>query len=245
MMDNVIVDYNTITAIERHYNENIIKARDTKETEAKLNACTILVRFVKNNRVCFVLLLICLILLAVFSGVRIVRKNPAPQFEVCILLALLICYLIIIGNKINEIITESSGYVPAIKAAICADDIRKMAHFLIYSVGIKRENTLGELISFQEKRKKRVEDYRSNRTEIIIALISGLTGMTAVKSLLDKGADSSNVALIIFAMFVSLSGFIVEIIEKKRMNKYWSDADEELLDMLRMVKLNAHSLGFR
>ncbi len=245
MKENVIVDYNTIIAVERYYNENIIKARDTKETEAKLNARAVLVRFVKNNRVCSAIVLICLILLAVFSGVKIVCKNPAPQLEVYILLALLICYLIMIGNNINGIITESSGYVPAIKAEICADDIRKIAHFLKYSVGIKRENTLGELISFQETRKKRVEDYRSNRTEIIIALISGLTGMTAVKSLLDKGADSSDVVLIIFAMFVSLSGFIVEIIEKKRMNKYWSDEDEELLDMLRMVKLNAPSLGFR
>lgn len=241
----MIVDSSTFGRIKEYYIEEIERIRYRKAYNKKRKENSIFARIIKRRGAFFTAALIVFALLASISVMEQVYKNPPARLGVCMIIALLICTLIMDGIAIDEIITESSGYVSAIKAVISADEIRKMANFLKYNAGISRESTIGELISFQENRKKRVEDYRANKTEIIVALLSGITGLTAVKSLLEKGAESRNEVLMTIVLFASLCIFIVDILKKLILHRYWSDTDEELLDILRLVKLNAHSLGFR
>ena len=242
---SMIVDSSTFERIKEYYIEEIERIRDRKAHNKKRKENSMLARTIKRRGTFFSAALIFFALVASISVIKQVCKNPPARLEFCMIIAILICILIMYGIAIDEIIAESSGYVSAIQAVISDDEIRKMADFLKYNIGISCESTIGELISFQENRKKRVEDYRANKTEIIVALLSGITGLTAVKSLLEKGAESGNEVLMTIVLLVSLCIFVVDILKKLILHRYWSDTDEELLDILRLVKHNAHSLGFR
>ena len=242
---SMIVDSITFGRIKEFYIEEIKQVRYRKAYNKKRKENSMLARIIKRRGLFFTAALIFFALWASIYVINQVCKNPPAKLEVCMIIALLICTLIMEGIAIDEIITESSGYVSAIKAVISADEIGKMANFLKYNIGISCERTISEIISFQESRKKRVEDYRVNKTEIIVAFLSGITGLTAVKSLLEKGAESGNEVLMTIVLLVSLCIFIVNVLKKFGLHRYWSDTDEELLDMLSLVKLNAHSLGFR
>lgn len=241
----MIVDSSTLGRIKEFYIEEIKQVRYRKAYNKKRKENSMLARIIKRRGLFFIDALIFFALWASIYVINQVCKNPPAKLEVCMIIALLICTMIMEGIAIDEIITESSGYVSAIKAVISADEIGKMANFLKYNIGISCERTISEIISFQESRKKRVEDYRVNKTEIIVAFLSGITGLTAVKTLLEKGAESGNEVLMTIVLLVSLCIFVVDILKKLILHRYWSDTDEELLDILRLVKLNAHSLGFR
>ena len=89
-----------------------------------------------------------------------------------------------------------------------------------------------------------MESYRKGKVELLVSMISGVTAIASVAGLAKLGLKTGNLIIIIIAFVLAFGSFIAYIFKKYTLANDWSDRDEEALELIRLVKLNAKKLGF-
>lgn len=194
-----------------------------------------------------IFLIVCFIAVALVLLLMIMNKISfkLPDIvSVVMIIIILGCAITMVFISGHGVIADSSGYLIAIKADFNYDDIWDMANFLQKNVGIRTEGNIVDLITIQESRKANVESYRKGKVELMVSMISGVTAIASVAKLAKLGLKTGNLIIIIIAFVLAFGSFIAYIFKKYTLANDWSDRNEEALELIRLVKLNAKKLGF-
>ena len=190
--------------------------------------------------------IIAMILMYIFS---VIGYKQGSVFANIVIFMFVIGIIIMLMTRVIMLISDSAGYHSAIKKKFTVSDITIVTTYIYSELGIISIDSLNLLVSVMEDRKAQVELYRSNKSELIEAL---MTGMTALISLTGVAAisniESKNGVIWLICMltviFSCLSGFFIKIMRNSFLTTCWSEQDEEILNLLHLLVLNAEALGF-
>ena len=188
-----------------------------------------------------------IISVALMVAVTILEKINVPYhdgIQVGMIIAILIAAIIMVFTSFRSTIDDSTGYLYAIKAECDNDEMMDMTEFLMDKIGITSCRMLDDLIDELNYRKKLVESYRENKGATITSFISGIAAIAGAASLFKRGISQGNFAFVVIALILTFGAFIVYLFKKYSMSDYWSDRDEEVLNLLYMIRINAEYLGF-